>query len=282
MRQQRNLREVLFWTTPRIVVESLRDGDVVSPLPRPDIGSSLILASGQIGFEKTMYLATARHVVENAEDGSVIFLRSHPEKLGKAEPKVFEFRRKRFSELWYYPRDSRLDVAITPLSFGELGKATNDVAITVLPLTRGINHFVDANLAFTHNFEELLFSGYPEGLWDPETGFPIVRRAVTATPLKSDYRGDAVFLIDGAVHHGCSGGPVLVIDKKLVAPPQVPNPSWLERVREEDRFAFVGMIIETIPDPETRESRLSLGKVLKAHKLFEVVHEYERLTGRAP
>jgi hypothetical protein len=281
MQRQRNLREALFWTTPRIVIESVRSADSVKQLCRPEVGSSLVIATGRVGFEQTMYLATARHVVETAESGSIIFLRSKPETLAKTEPKVYEFRRTPFSELWYYPTDKKLDVAITPLSFGELSAATDKVSITVLPLTQGVNHFVDANLAFTHDFEELLFSGYPEGLWDPDTGFPIVRRAVTATPLKSDYRGDPVFLIDGAVHHGCSGGPVLVVDKELVAPPQTQNGSWLERIREEDRFAFVGMIIEIVPDPETRETRLSLGKVLKAKKLFEVVREYETLTGRS-
>jgi hypothetical protein len=277
------LRAALFYTTPRIVVESIRDGDNVTRLARPTIGSSLILAAGRIGFEKTLYVATCRHVVEDAEDASILFLKSQAEKVAAGEPRVHEYRKqKRFADMWYYPKDANIDVAIAPLSFGELGNAMSDVAYTAVPLTAGINHFLDVNRAHTYDFEELLFSGYPEGLWDPHSGFPIVRRAITATPLKADYRGEPVFLIDGAVHHGCSGGPVVVVDKELVAPPQRLNGSWLERIREDDRFAFVGMIIETVPDPGTKESRLSLGKVLKAAKLFQVVREYEKLTQHVP
>lgn len=273
------LRAALFFTTPRIVIDTVRRGEEVIRLTRPTVGSSLILASGRIGFEKTLYLVTCKHVVEDAEDASIIFLKGQPETVPGREPRVHEFRRdKKFSEMWYYPQDGHIDVAITPLSFGELGTAVGDVSFSGVPLTAGINHFLDVNRAHTFDFEELLFSGYPEGIWDAHSGYPIVRRAITATPLKADYRGEPAFLIDGAVHQGCSGGPVVVVDKELVAPPQTVNGSWLERIREEDRFAFVGMIIETIPDPETRESRLSLGKVLRAAELFKVVREYERLT----
>lgn len=280
MERRKNLREALFWAAPRIVVASARtreSRDAVH-LQEPRIGASLVAAVGPED-EPRFYLATAKHVIEHADDGSILFVRSKSE--SDENGRVAEFRRKRFfDEIWYSPKDLTLDVAITPLSVGEIRDALGIATVNVLPLTFLLNPFIDADLAYTHNFEELLFVGYPEGVWDPNSGFPIVRRGVTATPLKSDYGGQPAFLIDGPVYEGCSGGPVVVAERELIAPLQEPNQSWGRRIRLANRFAFLGMITDVIPDPKTKEQRLNLGRVVKSHVIFSAIDEYELLTSR--
>jgi len=42
--------------------------------------------------------------------------------------------------------------------------------------------------------EEVVFIGYPNGIYDTVNLMPIARRGVTATPLQIDYNGKPLFL----------------------------------------------------------------------------------------
>jgi len=67
--------------------------------------------------------------------------------------------------------------------------------------------------------EEVIFVGYPNGIYDSVNNLPITRRGSTATPPSVDYEGKPIFLIDASVFQGSSGSPVLIYD----------NGSWLSR-----------------------------------------------------
>jgi hypothetical protein len=58
--------------------------------------------------------------------------------------------------------------------------------------------------------EEVLFIGYPCGIWDARNLLPIVRRGITATPIYIDFSGRKQFLIDASVFPGSSGSPVFI------------------------------------------------------------------------
>ena len=64
--------------------------------------------------------------------------------------------------------------------------------------------------------EELTFIGYPNGWMDERNGTPIVRQAITATPLYQDFDGEPTFLLDGSVFGGSSGSPVFLYDRSGV------------------------------------------------------------------
>jgi hypothetical protein len=59
--------------------------------------------------------------------------------------------------------------------------------------------------------EDVLFVGYPSGVWDQVNLMPILRRGTTATPLELEFEGHKQFLIDAAVYPGSSGSPVFVV-----------------------------------------------------------------------
>lgn len=61
--------------------------------------------------------------------------------------------------------------------------------------------------------EDVLMIGYPTGLIDQMNNFPIVRRGITSTPYKSDYRGKAEFLADIPVYGGSSGSPIVILNE---------------------------------------------------------------------
>lgn len=66
--------------------------------------------------------------------------------------------------------------------------------------------------------EQVLFIGYPSGLFDTKNLTPIARRGTTATPVALDYEGEPAFLIDATVFPGSSGSPVFIADRGSFAP----------------------------------------------------------------
>jgi hypothetical protein len=56
--------------------------------------------------------------------------------------------------------------------------------------------------------EDIIMIGYPNALWDSKHNRPLVRRGITATDLKYDFKGDPIFEIDACSTPGSSGSPV--------------------------------------------------------------------------
>lgn len=272
-RDRESLRNSLFSSTARVVIESRIDAGM---LPSPEIGTAFIVEASHWGTRR-FYLVTPRHVIEGADQGTLLFIRSRK---SASEPRLFEFSRRSFGEMWFCPTDGA-DVALTPLLRGEIAEALERQGVTVMaiPVTDYRRHVYDPpGITFVQDFEEVLFVGYPLGFWDPNTGSPIVRRGVTATSVNVDYQGSPAFLIDGAVHRGMSGAPVVVVEPELIVPTEFPN-SWGDRIRYEERFVFLGMITD-IHERTVEGERLSLdlGYVLKARVIFSAIAEYESLT----
>ena len=58
--------------------------------------------------------------------------------------------------------------------------------------------------------DDVLFVGYPSGIYDQVNHVPISRKGITATPLALDYEGKPIVLIDASVFPGSSGSPVFI------------------------------------------------------------------------
>jgi hypothetical protein len=269
-----SLRYTLFFSTARVIIESRTVDGLSTQLDPAEIGTAFIVEPPS-GATYSHYLVTARHVVQDAEAGSLIFLRQkqHPD-----DPNLFEFSSTRLGELWYYPTDLHVDVAIMPLFAGEIAANIQAASVTIFgtPFTDYRREYDSPRVMFVGPFEEVLFVGYPLGFWDPNSGAPIVRRGITATPTNLDYRGEPAFLIDGAVYPGSSGGPVIVIESYLS--PYVLPDSADGHPREEERFIFLGMITDIYGKTRGAERIApNLGHVLKARVIFDVIREYEAL-----
>jgi hypothetical protein len=63
---------------------------------------------------------------------------------------------------------------------------------------------------FISPIEDIIFIGYPNGLYDSKNFLPIIRRGVTASPCYYDFDGTKTFLIDASVFPGSSGSPVFI------------------------------------------------------------------------
>lgn len=63
--------------------------------------------------------------------------------------------------------------------------------------------------------EDVLFVGYPNGIFDQKNHLPIMRKGITASPLEVDFNGGKKFIIDAQVFPGSSGSPVFVKEQNI-------------------------------------------------------------------
>jgi hypothetical protein len=62
----------------------------------------------------------------------------------------------------------------------------------------------------------VIATGYPLGLYDANTYFPVVRSGIIATPFQLPYKDLPCFLVDSKMHKGTSGSPVLTEPSFLI------------------------------------------------------------------
>ena len=70
------------------------------------------------------------------------------------------------------------------------------------------NHLV--NFQNEKAIQDILMVGYPIGISDDVNNFPIVRKGITSSHLRTDFQGKPEVLIDAACFPGSSGSPVFL------------------------------------------------------------------------
>ena len=124
-------------------------------------------------------LITNRHVVENTKDGKILF---HVMEENNQEPsleKGFYLTIPDWQCLWFYHPNSEIDIAICPF----------------LPIIQRVKEDFKQNLFFKaiprkaipeqdeinslNAMEEVIFVGYPNGMWDSIHNLPILRKGIT-------------------------------------------------------------------------------------------------------
>lgn len=153
------------------------------------------------------FVVTNRHIVDGVRSGSLVFTlaREGQPVLGSR----FELHIDDFPQAWHLHPDPSVDLAIVP--FAPLVEAAQQQGVQLYWQaidTRTVP--TDEQQWAMDALEEVLFVGYPSGVWDQVNGMPILRRGTTATPPALDFEGRREFLIDAAVYPGSSGSPVFV------------------------------------------------------------------------
>ena len=92
---------------------------------------------------------------------------------------------------WISHPDENVDLCVLPIGpalngFIQAGKhlLTIPLSLELLPTKTLIKDM--------GCMEEVTMIGYPNGIWDEANNLPIVRRGITATPYRYDYRGEKV------------------------------------------------------------------------------------------
>ena len=152
------------------------------------------------------FIITNRHVVDNAIEGKITF---HKGEMNNGKNVLVEGEAidLNFNSNSFFYNDSSIDVAIMNVSpiYDE-----NKDKMYMIVVSRVIIPNNDEIKMKISKIDELIFIGYPIGLWDSKNYIPIVRKGITSTPYHYDFEGEPIFLIDAAVFPGSSGSPVFV------------------------------------------------------------------------
>lgn len=154
-----------------------------------------------------LYLVTNKHVVQNFQRVSMFFTRAK-----EGMPQVGERVDVQLEDLeseWQGHPDPNVDIAILNVSglapkLDAAGQPVFIRAVTPDLIPNGdVLNELDA-------LEEVVFIGYPNGLYDNANLLPIIRKGITATPVQADHNGEPTFLVDASVFPGSSGSPVFI------------------------------------------------------------------------
>ncbi len=257
-------RKQLLYHTVRVEIE-LQDGS-------SGTGTAFTLLHTHARGRST-FVVTNRHLVEGVRSGALIFAlaRDGQPVLGSR----FELRIEDFPEAWLLHPDPTVDLAIMPLSPLLHAAQEQGVALYWQPIDTQ-TALTEAHAPALDALEEVLFVGYPSGVWDQVNAIPILRRGITATPPALDFEGRREFLIDAAVYPGSSGSPVFI---QRAAPDGNPV-FWFAGVvaavffREESQR----LVPQPVPASNTQlalsTEMIDLGLVIKAQAVHELVHSY--------
>ena len=225
------------------------------------------------------FIVTNRHLVEGVRRGGLVFTQKRNGQPAFGER--FQLNIEDFPHAWFLHPDPAIDLAIIPMR--PLEQAARDQGVELY------YHMIDsrqapdaATLRSLDALEEVLFVGYPNGVWDQVNLMPILRRGTTATPIALDFEGRPEFLIDAAVYPGSSGSPVFIYQNDTLRPNQNVG----------RKFLFAGVIaavffreeanhLVSAPVPANNNGSMvmnsemiDLGLVIKAQAVLDVINAY--------
>jgi hypothetical protein len=267
----RTLSEQLLFTTVRIEART-STGEIST-------GTSFIFAYEHTDDKRFSFLATNRHVVADATEVRFFFTQKGDDDkplVGQRQDiHITEFER-----MWHGHPDPNIDVAVIPLSYilNSINEQGYEVFYKSIPATSIPEPHQMENI---DAIEDIMFVGYPNGIFDATNLIPITRRGITATPVHIDYEAEPKFLIDASVFPGSSGSPVFTSSAGVYF-----DRGTSDFRPADTRFFLLGLIsavavreergrIDFVPIPTQREpiirmnQMLNLGIVYKSSTVLE-------------
>jgi len=150
------------------------------------------------------FLVTAKESVAGSIEGRMTFMQSQNRSplLGKGYTLDIEH----FEKLWYSHPDDTVGVAVTP--FVPFVKHIETAGIPVYFYALTEHESVGGTEPNLSLGDDIVYLGYPRGLWDRRHLLPVLRRAMVASLVTLKYQGVRQFLVDGRVVSGSVGSPV--------------------------------------------------------------------------
>ena len=268
---------------PKTLVQQLLFSTVRIESDKPsgtEAGTSFIF-NYNYDAKRYLFLITNRHVIQGAQVGRFFFTLADGEspQVGKR----CDIRVDDFQDAWVAHPDSSVDVAAMPLA-----------PIVDLLQKRGQPPFIrsissgmvpnDEQMSQLDALEEVVFIGYPSGMFDSKNLMPIIRRGTTATPVQFDFDGSRTFLVDASVFPGSSGSPVLICNQGFYTGGNglvVGNRALFLGVlaqavfREEEGKIRIAAPSDNAPIVRTQQM-IDLGVVYKSATVVETVEEVLR------
>lgn len=234
------LKQLLF-STVRIVADT-------DDSKKKSIGTGFLIAKKINDTAQQIFLVTNKHVIAKADDtGKIVgkfskasfsFIKNednHP-KLGDSVAINVD----NLTDMFLQHPDENVDLAIYNISdlYNQLTQNLKQnifIRTILIEMIPKVSEDFDA-------IEDVLFVGYPNGIFDQKNHLPIMRRGITASPYNVDFNGGKKFIIDAQVFPGSSGSPVFIKEQNLR--------NGTLRLGTENYF-FVGIISKVFHRDET-------------------------------
>lgn len=258
--------------------------------PSGTVGTGFLFNASTDPLRQMPVIITNKHVVVGASELVLDFVGQNTAGTGPDLQQHIEFTLDGNPQFIGHP-EPLVDVAVLSLTelWGELLAMKPPPYITTvgwenLPTAAALPQF--------DVIEKVTFIGYPNGLRDSLHGTPIVRQAITATPLELPFGGKPTFLLDGGVFGGSSGSPVFVFD----------SGSWTDTkgttMSGGTRLFLVGIVAETyqsntklpiiglatmpgaVPPHVEVAHALDLGVAFSSTAIIETVNHALKLSGK--
>lgn len=252
-------------------------------------GSTSVGTGFYFEYKQRYFVVTNKHVVQDVVKGTFIVNKGQVE--GKTWSPLIGYGTKIpfESSNFHGHSNPNIDVTImniTPYILQLRKSGENPFLMTltegIIPTQEDIENSITA-------IEDVLFIGYPNGIWDSENLLPIVRKGVTATPYYRNFNNEPIFLIDASVFPGSSGSPVFIFNQ------------WSHRKKDgtvvnKSRLHFLGIIARTYFKTEEGEiiskdipvatkqisqsiQMIDIGIVYNASTVIECLEDYYEVNG---
>lgn len=208
------LKQLLF-STVRIVADVDIDDST-----KKSVGTGFLVNKKIDEQTNQVFLITNKHVIASTDQNGKV--------IGKFKAASFSLLKKEsdlpklgdrivvnvtnLSDLFFLHPDESVDLAICNISdlFNVLEKSKQSVFIRSIPL-----ELIPSKEEMFDVIEDIVFVGYPNGVFDESNHLPIMRRGITASPIEIDFEGSKKFIIDAQVFPGSSGSPVFIKEQHL-------------------------------------------------------------------
>ena len=273
---------------PTTAMEQLLFSTVRMEVEKPEglTAGTAFIFNQTIEGKTYVFLVTNKHVVTGGTIGRFFFTLSDGTQHIMGDR--FDIVVTGFEDCWHPHPDKDVDVTVMPLlpTLKAITSQDKDpfyraLSETLIPSTEQWEG-LDA-------LEEVVFAGYPSGIYDEKNLMPILRRGITATSPQLDYNGRRAFLIDASVFPGSSGSPVLIYNRGMYA---TKGGATVHRSRllllgivaevyireHEGRIEFVSTPTAT-PVVRTQQM-INLGIVFKANTITEAIENAVRELGQ--
>ena len=206
MIELKNSEDKYLLSTVRIETDTGTGSGFICTLSNKDFGT----------LNKVYVLVTNKHVIQDAKllklkmhtigshvektknKTALISLDSHDEIVIKDD----------LNQLFFFHPDKNIDIAILNLNTNVFKK----MMPFVMPIE--IDNIIPSSEdSYINLYDDVIFIGYPNGLYDEKHLLPIIRKGSFATPFQIDFNGLPIFLIDASVFPGSSGSPVFLFHR---------------------------------------------------------------------
>lgn len=255
--------------------------ETTTPNGRQSTGTGFIFTYNH-SLGEIPFIVTNKHVINGSYRGKFTFTQAHDQKpnIGLRHSIIVDD----FQNIWFGHPDDAIDVVVTPLKpvLEQVGK--NNISLFYKSIPSSLipsNEIIESFDAL----EDIIFVGYPNGIWDTKNLLPIMRRGITATPLSIDFQGQKQFLIDASVFPGSSGSPVFILNAGVYYNKKA------DTTVIGNRIYFLGIIasvffkqdlneIRMMPTPTVdvpmaiSQQMINLGVVFKANTIMETIKAF--------